>query len=50
MALFLNFYKEDMKKFAEKYFQQDGARAHSPKNSQLEIKRLFGEKYMPTWE
>ena len=46
----LNFYKEDMKKFAEKYFQQDGARAHSSKGSQLEIKRLFGEKYIPTWE
>lgn len=46
----LNFYKEDMDKFTDKYFQQDGARAHSSKTSQFEIKRLFGEKYIPTWE
>ena len=46
----LNFYKEDIGNFTEKYFQQDGARAHSSKSSQTEIKRLFGEKYIPTWE
>ena len=46
----LNFYKEDMESFPDKYFQQDGARVHSSKSSQEEIKRLFGEKFIPTWE
>ena len=39
-----------MKKFSGKYFQQDGARAHSSKGSQNEIKKLFGEYFIPTWD
>ena len=46
----LNFYKEDMHNFTDKYFQQDGARVHSSKGSQYIIKNLFGENYIPTWE
>ena len=30
----LNYYKEDLSSFQPKYFQQDGARAHSSKGSQ----------------
>ena len=46
----LQFYREDIDKFPVKIFQQDGARAHSSKSSQNEIKRLFGDKFIPTWE
>ena len=46
----LHFYKEDLETFPKKYFQQDGARAHSSKCSQKEINLLFGEKYIPTWD
>ena len=46
----LGFYKEDLKAFPGKFFQQDGARAHSSKCSQKEINLLFGENYIPTWE
>ena len=46
----LNYYREDLDNFQAKYFQQDGARAHSSKGSQVEIKRLFGDRYIPTWE
>ena len=46
----LEFYKEDLKAFPGKFFQQDGARAHSSRCSQKEINSLFGENYIPTWE
>lgn len=46
----LHFYKEDLEAFPGKYFQQDGARAHSSKKSQKEINNLFGDKYIPTWD
>ena len=46
----LNFYREDLDKFTNKYFQQDGARAHSSQGSQMEIIKLFGERFIPTWE
>ena len=45
----LNFYKEDIDNFNNKFFQHEGARAHSSKGSQEE-KKLFGENYIPTWE
>lgn len=46
----LNFYREDMDKFPGKYFQQDGARAHSSKGSQEKINLLFKVHFIPTWE
>ena len=46
----LNYYREDLDNFNNKYFQQDGARAHSSKGSQLEINNLFGNHFIPTWE
>ena len=46
----LNYYKEDLSSFQPKYFQQDGARAHSSKGSQQEIIRLFNGNFIPTWE
>ena len=45
----LNFYKEDIDKFSNKIFQQDGARAHSSKSSKNEIEKLFGNNFIPTW-
>ena len=44
----LNFYKEDIDKFSNKIFQQDGARAHSSKSSKNEIEKLFGNNFIPT--
>jgi len=46
----LNFYKEDLDNFKDKIFQQDGARAHSSKASQIEINKLFKGNFIPTWE
>jgi len=46
----LQFYREDMDVFHGKIFQQDGARAHSSKSSQKEIRRLFEDNFIPTWE
>ena len=46
----LNYYREDLDNFEHKYFQQDGARAHSSKGSQLTINNLFGDHFIPTWE
>jgi len=46
----LNFYKDDIRKFGPKFFQQDGATAHSSLGSKEEIKKLFGDLYIPTWE
>ena len=46
----LQFYREDIDKFPGTIFQQDGERARSSKSSQNEIKRLFGDKFIPTWE
>ena len=46
----LNYYREDLDNFKDKYFQQDGARAHSSKGSQEEINKLFGNHYIPIWE
>ena len=46
----LNYYREDLDNFDDKYFQQDGARAHSSKGSQLTINNLFGDHFIPTWE
>ena len=46
----LGFYKEDLKAFPGKFFQREGARAHSSKCSQKEINLLFGDNYIPTWE
>ena len=37
----LNFYKKDFEKLKPKYFQQDGAPAHSSKGSQIEIKNYL---------
>ena len=45
----LNFYKEDLDKFPNKIFQQDGAKAHSSKSSRKEIEKLFGSSFIPTW-
>ena len=45
----LNFYRNDMDNFPLKIFQQDGAKAHSSKASREEIKKLFGDNYIPTW-
>ena len=44
------FYKNDCENLKPKYFQQDGARAHSSKKSQTEIKRLFEDNFIPKWE
>ena len=41
----LNFYKEDIDKFSNKIFQQDGAKAHSSKSSKEEIEKLFGNNF-----
>ena len=46
----LEFYKEDLKAFPGKFFQQDGASSHSSRCCQKEINFLFGENYIPTWE
>ena len=46
----LNYYKEDLSSFQPKFFQQDGARAHSSKGSQQEIIRLFNSNFIPTWK
>ena len=46
----LNYYREDLDNFDDKYFQQDGARAHSSKGSQLTINNLFRDRFIPTWE
>jgi len=35
---------------SEKFFQKDGTRAHSSKVSQIEIKKLFGDHSIQTWE
>ena len=45
----LNYYKEDLSSFQPKFFQQDGARAHSSKGSQQEIIGLFNSNFIPTW-
>ena len=39
-----------MDAFHGKIFQQDGARANSSKSSQKEIRRLFEDNFIPTWE
>ena len=46
----LNFYREDLDNYPDKYFQQDGARVHSSKNSRKIINNLFGNYFIPTWE
>ena len=46
----LQFYKDDLNGFSQKYFQQDGARVHSSLSSQKEIQNLFGTHFIPTWE
>ena len=46
----LEFYKKDFEKLRPIFFQQDGARVHPSKCSQLEIKKLFGNKFIPTWD
>ena len=46
----LKFYKEDLKIFESKFFQQDGARSHSSKLSKNIINALFKNKFIPTWE
>ena len=46
----LGYYKEDIDSFPGKFFQQDGARAHSSKGSQKEIIHYFKERFIPTWE
>ena len=45
----LNFYKEDLDKFPNKIYQQDGAKAHSSKSSRKEIEKLFGSSFIPAW-
>ena len=44
----LNFYREDMIKFVPKFFLQDGAIASSSMGSKEDIKKLFGDLYIPT--
>ena len=46
----LEFYKKDFKKLQPLFFQQNGARVHSSKGSRLEIQKLFGTKFIPTWD
>ena len=46
----LEFYKKDFEKLQPLFFQQDGARVHSSKGSRLEIQKLFGNKFIPTWD
>ena len=46
----LKFYKEDIDNLGIKIFQQDGARAHSSKDSQNDINKLFGDYFIPTWD
>ena len=46
----LEYYKKDFEKLQPLFFQQDGARVHSSKGSRLEIQKLFGNKFIPTWE
>lgn len=46
----LKFYKEDLKIFESKFFQQDGASSHSSKLSKIIINALFKNKFIPTWE
>lgn len=46
----LKFYKDDLSRFPQKYFQQDGARVHSSLSSQKEIQNLFGTHFISTWE
>ena len=46
----LKFYKDDLTKFSQKYFQQDGARVYSSLRSLREIEKLFGNAFIPTWE
>ena len=46
----LKFYKEDLEKYPSKFFQQDGARAHSSKLAKNIIRALFKDKFIPTWE
>ena len=46
----LHYYKEDFINLAPKLFQQDGAKVHSSKRSRLEIKNLFGDNFIPTWD
>ena len=46
----LKFYKEDFINLGCKFFQQDGAKVHSSKNSCIEIKNLFGNNFIPTWD
>ena len=46
----MKFYKEDLKIFESKFFQQDGARSHSSKLSKNIINALFKNKFIPTWE
>ena len=46
----LKYYKEDLKIFESKFFQQDVARSHSSKLSKNIINALFKNKFIPTWE
>ena len=46
----LEFYKKDFEKLQPLFFQQDGVRVHSSKGSCLEIQKLFGNKFIPTWD
>ena len=46
----LKYYREDLHKFPDKIFQQDGARSHSSKLSKNMIKFLFKDKFIPTWD
>ena len=47
----LEFYKKDFEKLQPLFFQQDGAaHVHSSKGSRLEIQKLFGNKFIPTWD
>ena len=46
----MKFYKEDFINLGCKFFQQDGAKVHSSKNSCIEIKNLFGNNFIPTWD
>ena len=46
----LKFYKEDLKIFVSKFFQQDGACSHSSKLSKNIINALFKSKFIPTLE
>ena len=45
----LKYYREDLNKYLNKKFQQDGSRSHNSKLPRNMIKFLFKDKFISNW-